>query len=459
MKTKLTNHLELLRTSFWFIPVLLLLGASTTAVAMVALDRSFDHLAIDLPWFLYNVNAEGARTILSTIAGSMMTVAGVTFSITIVTLNLASSQFGPRLLRNFMQDRKTQFALGTFVSTFIYCLLILHSTQPIGNDIFVPKLAVTFSVLLAMFNVGVLISFIHHIAISIQADIVVATIGKELERNVMRIFPDKWDDANPGLSDKMSALQEEVREHLPQQEITAHCSGYLQAIDFDGLMDLAVERDYIIHIELRPGLFVVENSVMAKVTIEEELDEVSRVSITRAFIIGDQRTPEQDIEYSIHQLVEVAVRALSPGVNDPNTAISCIDQLGVALCFLAERHFPPPNCFDNMGMLRLRIKPFTFRRIVRASFDQIRQNGIDCPAVVIRILEILDTVSKQSRHSEQRAALYHQANMVIRGLEQVFVEEDDQRDICSRYQKLLETLDCFEDEGVLYKAVAGESEK
>lgn len=191
MRIRLLNLWEHIRVSFWFIPALMIVAVIVFAVNMIALDRKIGFEPERFWGFMYSVDPEGARSILSTVAGSMITVAGVTFSITIVVLNLASSQFGPRLLRNFMQDRSTQAVLGTFIATFIYCLLVLRSVHTSSLSFFVPHLSVTVGVVLAIANVGVLIFFIHHIARSIQADRVVASISRELENNIRRIFSEE----------------------------------------------------------------------------------------------------------------------------------------------------------------------------------------------------------------------------------------------------------------------------
>lgn len=400
---------------------------------------------------LFSVSPEGARAILSTIAGSMMTVAGVTFSITIVVLNLASTQFGPRLLRNFMQDRSTQFVLGTFVASFIYCLLVLRSTQTISTEIFVPSFSVTLAVILAFLSVGVLIFFIHHISTSIQADQVIEGVSRELKQNIHRIFPDELEKKSEGLAKRISIIQERKKEHFHQQNIIACDNGYLQAIDQEGLLQMAKDNDYLIHLKLRPGQFVVEGSVIVNVSSEEKFDEGLTGAIINAFILGGQRTPEQDAEYSIHQLVEIAIRSLSPGINDPYTAIACIDQLGSALCKLAGRKLPSSSCFDDEGILRLRTKAYTYSGMLNASFDQIRQYGLDSVAVTIRMLEVLTVISIQTCNPDQRKAIHRQANMILRASWQVMLEKEDKGDTQERYEELLSVLNGFNDQNGPYE--------
>ncbi|GAB6193822.1 DUF2254 domain-containing protein [Desulfocastanea catecholica] len=445
MKTKLINWWESLKTSFWFIPTLMVLAAIVISIGIISLDRGSLTDYLRSYGFFNSVSPEGARSILSTLAASMMTVTGVTFSITIVVLNLASSQFGPRLLRNFIRDKSIQFVLGTFVASFIYCLIVLRSIQAVGTDIFVPNLSVTFAVGLALLDVGVLIYFIHHIATSIQADEVVAGVSAELERNIRRIFTTDLDDQPDEITDTISQLQEENKAHYNNHTIIADRKGYLQAIDLDGLLQTAKENDYLIRLHLRPGQFVVADGTLAVVSSEKEFDINLTGSITKAFIVGSNPTPEQDIEYSIHQLVEVAIRALSPGINDPFTAMACVDQLGTALCCLAKRKFPSSNYFDDQGQLRVKTKPFIYSGVLNASFDQIRQYGRSSMAVTIRLLETLLLIAEQTLQTEQRKAIHRQATMILRASQETVFEQNDREDVQNRYELLLCTLNKFDD--------------
>jgi uncharacterized membrane protein len=457
MKTRIFILLESLKSSFWFIPALMICAAIIISFTMVTLDRGFSEEASQRFYgFMLSVSPEGARSVLSTIAGSMMTVAGVTFSITIVVLNLASSQFGPRLLRNFIEDRGIQFVLGTFVSSFIYCLLVLRSVESIGNDTFVPSYSVTFSVVLAFLNVAVLIYFIHHIATSIQADEVIAKISAELQAHFRQIFTEELDNESTYSSKPLAELQEENAAHFHKHSISACTSGYLQAIDLDKMLQLAKDNDLLVYAQLKAGRFVVAGSTLAIVSSSDNMaTEDFDQAIRKAFIIGSARTSKQDAEYSVHQLVEIAVRALSPGINDPYTAIDCIDQLGAALCFLGNKEFPLESIFDDKGKLRLLIKPFTYAGILNASFDQIRQYGSTSVAVTVRLLEMLVIIAAQTGCSKQRKAIYRQANMILRTSREVLLERNDKKDVFDRYRTLLSVLNKFNDQATPYAVPEG----
>ncbi len=196
---RLAQLWESLRTSYWFVPTVMTAGAVGLSFASVHLDQVVKAEWVRAVGWIWAGSPEGARQVLSTIAGSMITVAGVAFSITIVALTLASTQFGPRLLRNFVRDLGNQVVLGTFVSTFVYCLLVLRTVR--GGDVaeFVPYLSVTLGVAFALASLGVLIYFIHHVSGAIQAEHLIASVADELEDAIERMFPESWASPEPRL--------------------------------------------------------------------------------------------------------------------------------------------------------------------------------------------------------------------------------------------------------------------
>jgi uncharacterized membrane protein len=440
MKTRLLHFWESVRTSFWFIPALMVFSAVALSMIMIVIDSRLSLDGYRGFAFAYTGGPDGARSVLSTIAGSMITVAGVAFSVTIVALTLASSQFGPRLLRNFMKDTGHQVVLGTFIATFMYCLLILRTVHGVGDQVFVPSLSVTFAVVLALVNVGVFIYFIHHVAGSIQADQVIASVYGELVEHMKQLFPEELGyEREAGGPDRVAQKPEmDGNRHIHRLRISQ--SGYLQAIESDSLLTLATQHDLVFHLHYRPGKFIVPGSTLVTVQCPERLEDELAEQIVDAFILGAQRTPEQDAEFAIHQLVEVAVRALSPGINDPFTAIACIDRLGSALCCLTNRAFPSPYRYDDEGRLRVIAKPITFGGITKAALDQIRQHGRSSVAVTIRLLETLHLIAVQTRHPDQRQALLRQAHMLERGSRDAFSEEEDREDVHQRYHAVLDAL-------------------
>ncbi|PLY48224.1 hypothetical protein CSZ94_01145 [Janthinobacterium sp. ROICE36] len=429
MKTLLMKYWDRLRSSFWFVPAAMACLAVALAMSAVALDKAAGQR---LDWS-YSGGAEGASQLLGTVAGSMIAIAGTVFSLTLVALSLASSQLGPRLLRNFMRDTANQVALGTFVATFVYCLFVLRTIRRADEVAFVPHLAVSIGVLLAVISIGVLIYFIHHVSVSIQADEVVARVGKELDDSIDRLFP-------APLGQPASMAREATgAEHLPAtfardaRPVPALEDGYLQLIDADTLMALASEEDMLLQLERRPGHYLVKGRAMVMVWPGERVTDSLVARMNAAFVLGNRRTAGQDIEFCVHQLVEIAVRALSPGINDPFTAIACVDRLGSALCRLARRDMPSSHRYDPDGKLRLLVPVPTFAGTVDSAFNQIRQSARSNPAVAIRMLDAIAQIADQVQSAQDAVCLQRQADMLIRGARVAVPEADDLSAIEARY--------------------------
>lgn len=436
---KLGKLWDSLHSSYWFVPALMAGLAITMALAMLTLDRAGKSGPIEKLAWIYAGGPDGARTLLSTIAGSMITVAGTAFSITIVALTLASSQFGPRLLRNFMRDTGNQVVLGTFIATFIYCLLVLRTVRGDDYNVFVPQISVTVGIVLAMTSIGVLIYFIHHASTSIQAWHVITEVGSDLDKAIDRLFPQK---IGYGESGEKRRWVEEIpvgfdREASP---ILATSSGYLQAIDDDKLMKIAKSKQLLVRLKHRPGKFVVKGSELIVLWPGERVNEKLTQQLNEAFILGKQRTEQQDIQFCIDQLVEVAVRAISPGINDPFTAIRCIDQLSVGLCHLAEKDFPSPYRYDDDNKLRVIADPVTFAKLIDDAFNQIRQYSKTDVAVRIRMLEAIAVIATHTVNKKDRAALLHHANAIERSSGDEIAQECDRRDIEERYLAVVKAL-------------------
>ncbi len=437
MRSKLPYFWDDLRTSFWFVPTLMALLAIGLAFGMVALDKAIkDQVEASWGW-TYTGGPEGARAVLAAIAGSMITVAGTVFSIVIVALSLASGQFGPRLLRNFIRDRSNQFVLGTFTATFTYSLLVLRTVRGTDADQFVPAIGVAVGIVMAMASLGVLIYFIHHVAVFIQADHVIAAVSDELNDAIDTLWPDELGHEPPE-PPAASALPEGFeKEAVP---VAAPGSGYLAAIDHDELLGLARRHDLVVRVAHRPGHFVVRGSKLASVWPEDRLEDGLRAQLVGAFLLEPQRTAFQDVEFSVDQLVEIAVRALSPGINDPFTAVACIDRLGEALCRLAGRSVPSAFRHDEESRLRVVARPVTFGEVADAALNQIRQYGRTSVAVLIRLLASLTELAEQVRRDEDRAVLEHHADLVLEAARQALPQEMDRTAVERRHAVFLVAL-------------------
>ena len=410
------------------------------AFATVALDTLVTDW-LTLNWGLnFTGGAEGASSLLGAIAGSMITIAGVVFSMTLVALSLASSQLGPRLLRNFMRDTTTQMVLGTFVATFLYCLLVLRTIRRAEEIVFVPHLSVTLGVLLAVVSVGVLIYFIHHVSVSIQANEIVARVGTELIEGIERLFPENIGRGAPRIPTEppdAGFLDTFDREARP---IGSAGEGYLQFVDGDDLIALAIQEDVVIRLERRPGQYVVATRPLALVWPGNKVTDQLIDRVNSAFALGNQRTSGQDIEFAVNQLVEIAIRALSPGVNDPFTAMVCVDRLGSALCRLAELDMPSPYRHDTQDQIRVITPVFTFPDVTDAAFNQIRQYGRSSTAVTIRLLETIAEVAGSAHRPEDCAALLRHAKMIARGARDGLLEDEDRQVVEEHFQSVNKLL-------------------
>lgn len=436
MKAKLKFFLDMIKTSFWFLPLLVILITIGLAFLFIWLDIAYRFEPNGFFEHSLSGGAESARQVLTTIAGAMLGVAGTVFSITLVALTLASSQFGARLLRNFMYDRLNQLVLGTYVATFLYCLLVLKTVKSDGDTGLVPNLSVMVAMILAIANIFLLIIYIHHISISIQADHVISDVNKHLERSLKKLFPE---DLGEGPGDNMKSqkqYQELLASHPFNDKVISTRSGYLQAIDNDGLMSLASGQSMIISLNHRPGDFLVENEAIAEVFSKEACTDKMKKRIRDTFVFGRVRTPVQDAEFAIHQLVEIASRALSPGVNDPFTAMTCIDKLKANICYLSKAKFPSAWRYDEEGDLRMKVDPVTFSGIMDAAFNQIRQYGKSSPSVIIRLMEALVTIDAFTTDFGKKESVRQHARMVLNAAESSGYDDNDLNDLKERFQEI-----------------------
>lgn len=400
---------EYLRGTYWAVPSAMAVVAVALSVFVIRLDEAVTAARLEhLPW-VFAGGPEGARAVLSTIAGSMITVAGVTFSITIVALTLASQQFGPRLLRSFLRDPGNQIVLGTFVSTFLYCLLVLRTIRGTDATEFVPHLAVTLGVVLAMLSLGVLIFFIHHVATSIQASRIIAKVAGDLAAAAARVCPERWGDGDRDPSPDAPAAAFASAAGSESRPVRATTAGYVQAIDDERLMAIACEQDLSVRLHVRAGAFVRDGSVLMTVGAVPVDRDWTEAPFRKVAIIGAERTGTQDIEFFVNQLVELAVRALSPGINDPATARSCIDRLEQSLCDLASRRFPPAARYDAGHTLRVITSPVTFGTLVESAFAEIGRYGASSVSVTCRLLEAVRTIAGCVRRDGDRRPLAEQA--------------------------------------------------
>jgi len=435
----------------WVVPTVLVVAAVGLFAVTYTLDRAAYRGDLRLPGWVHTGTADAGRQILTALAAAVITVVGLVFSITIVALTLASTQFGPRMLRNFVRDRGTQATLGTFVATFVYAVLALGSISPGGRGDFVPHLSITVALALVLVDLGVLIFFIHHVARSIQLPQVIASIAADLSKAIdaeviasngaPAASGSEGAPATSGSASPDGAPAPSVAELLALMDsggttVLATRSGYLQFVSYDTLVGIASETNAVIRLLYRPGHFVVEGLPLATVWPAEAATAVTR-ELERAHVTGPHRTLTQDLAFAIDQLVEIAIRALSPAVNDTFTAITCIDWLGEGLCKISARWNPRQVHRDRTGHVRVVATEAHFNRFIERAFDKIRQAGRGMPAVMIRQLDALARIMEYTTTPDQRRALVEQAEMIRRSSTESVPEESDRRDVQRRYDALL----------------------
>ncbi len=423
-----------LKASFWFIPVLIIAASIPMAIGFIYLDGTSDYSREGIERYFFVSSADSARSILSTISGAMIGVAGTVFSVTLVALTLASSQFGPRLIKNFMSIRLNQVVLGTYVATYLYCLLVLNAIKDTDALSFIPAISILVAILLAVVNIILLIIFIHQIAISIQADKVVSDIHEFISSQVKTLFPDKLGEEK---EDESSIQTEEIfAQYDHSMTLNAPKSGYLEYIDSESLLNLMIAENALLILDVRPGNYLVEGIEIGKIYFHEKSDKDKLSAINKKIIVGKIRTPQQDFEFSIHQMVEIAARALSPGVNDPFTAIACIDNLTSTICYLAEVKFPSTYRFDGDKNLRVIASSLNYEGVLNTAFNQIRQFSAGSPAVIIRLMEALMTISKITKNTKHHPAIIRHVQMVINVGRQSIKEENDLQDLLDRAKQI-----------------------
>jgi uncharacterized membrane protein len=425
------------RASFWFVPSLIVAVSIVLAVALIGADFTGSEQWLARWPRLFGVGADGARGTLSTIAGSMMTVVGVTFSMVLMTLALASSQYTSRILRNFMRDRVTQVVLGVFAGIFIYCLIVLRTIRGGVDGVFVPSLAVSFSVLLAMGGIGVLIFFIHHIAASIQASSIIASVADETMAAVDRLFPGKLgqgpvvDDEDQGVL----ALPERQWHSVP-----AMGNGYIQSMDTAALLRLARENNTIVRMERGIGDFVVHDTTLASLALEVPPEHEIITALQEACRIDRYRMVEQDCAFGIRQIVDMALKALSPGINDTTTAVMCVDYLTAILARLASRGIPSSHRYEDRKLRVIAIGP-TFGSLVAESFDQIRGSAQNNVAIMLRMLGAFQTIAGLTASPIRRRALLDQVERVSEMAERSVESAHDRARINAQIARVCEALE------------------
>jgi uncharacterized membrane protein len=420
--------------SLWFIPSLAVTGSVLLGVGLVELDARVEQPLGERWPRLFGAGYEGARGMLTAIASSMITVAGVVFSLTIVSLSLAASQYSPRVLRTFSSDRPTQVVLGAFVGIFAYCLVVLRTIRG-GDDEadFVPSIAVLGGLVLALVGVGLLVYFIHHLAESIQAASILLRLSKATRKVIDDAFPES-------LGDSESAPRQAPTLPEPRtiSRLAARASGYLVDVNMKGLVAFSRARGSIIRMDAGIGDFVISGQPLLSVQ-DDELTDAEATSLLACYTLDRQRTIEQDPGFGIQQIVDVGSKALSAGINDASTAMLCVDRLTEILSQLAPRRISPV-LRDEHGPLGVIVKGPSFAMFVDLAYHTLRNDALAKPLVIMRLIWSNGCVGAVTHEVSRRRVLAEQARCIANQARQADDVTGDFADIFARALELDATL-------------------
>ncbi|MGE0813996.1 MAG: DUF2254 domain-containing protein [Vicinamibacterales bacterium] len=415
-------------TSFWLWPVLITLSSIAGALLAISADRQWADVfrAPATVGLLFGGSPAGARTALSTIAGAMITIAALVFSTTMIALTLASNQLGPRVMRVFMADRGTQMSLGVFIGTFAYCLVGLGAVDDTAAARFVPRLTVSGAFVLALTGLGVLIYFLHHVARAIQAPVAIASVAADLDRSVARRSRTGPDQPGPRVRPvDVSASDDLV--------VAATRKGYVQIVDAEALAAVACAHDVEVRVSCRAGDFVFPGVPLARLRLpagEAPAADSRRIAhdVAGAIAVGEERTPVQDLAFQFDQLIEIGIRALSPGINDPITCLSCLHQCTAALAAIAAQPEPGRIVRDSTGRARVFLRERDFEDFAGLVFNGLRTYGAGSRLVVLALLDALGQLARTVAPA-WRPCLDDHAERIVADARRRIDNEADLRDI------------------------------
>ena len=433
---RLRNFWDNVRATYWFVPAVMTSLAAVAALTMYSLDQLIpNYLLLDKWYLFYPASVAEARSALVTVADTSLGVIGVVFSITLVPLSITSGQYGSIVLRTFLRDRGTQFVLGAYSATTFYCLFVLMGRGSASNQT-VP-LSVTIAVYMLLASLLMLLYFFHHVADSLQASTVVQQVSRELEQVIEQDYP---------LERVTAPFDHQHAEELTRQTAVSQCEvitsnreGYVRAIDYDQLIHIAAKHKLILRIKCLPGDFVGRGDQLL-VAWPSPVDKHVSLVANRAYMLGKNRTLFQDTEFGIYSIVIIAVRALSPAINDPNTPVLCLNRLGAALGMLAERQRPSPYYLDKDNQLRIISEPVSFERLVGVAFNMIREYGRANAEIMIKMLETIKFVAAHARSDNQRKVLLKHSTLIEHDSHTGLPSEYDQQRVHDTYDETVRAI-------------------
>ena len=405
-----------LKVSFWFAPAIMAVAAVLLAWTIYWLDGQIPNDALASSRFVLAGTPGELRTGLLGMAGTVLATAGVVFTLLTLPLSTVAAQYGSRLLRLFLGDRTAQFVLGMFVATFVYCMAAALSIPAINVEIESPQLTATVGLYLMLATFTTLIVLVQHISTMLQAPNIAASAGAELRNVVDAEMPNEFTGRGErAIANASQAGQgpSDISLETEGYALRVKESGYIQYIDPDLMLATAREKDLVIRLLHKPGRFVRSGVAVALVWPAERVDERAEGEIREAFQIGNVRTPTQDVQYAVNQLVEMAVRAMSPAINDPFTAMTCLDHLGDGLARFVRQEERGRQYYDRQGRLRLVLEPVNFADLVDAAFDMLRHASCDNASVLLHMLAVIDVIGREAKAPEARQLLHRHVGLIL----------------------------------------------
>lgn len=428
------NTWDRLEVSFWFAPTVMALGAVLLAWVMYWLDLQIPNDALQSSRFVLSGTPGEMRSALLNIAGTVLATAGVVFTLLTLPLSTVAAQYGSRLLRVFLGDRTTQFVLGMFVGTFVYCIAGALSIPTVSVEYEAPQLTATLGVYLMLATFATLILLVQHISTMLQAPNIAAAAGAELREVVSAEISEqvtRGDGARGKVQTRLGLHAQPTPDAGKEKEgypVRIRSTGYIQYIDPEIMLTLAQEKNIVIHLRHKPGHYVQSGTVVAMIWPSDRVDQQFDKLVCRAFRIGNGRTPTQDIEYAVNQLTEMAVRAMSPAINDPFTAMTCLDHVGVGLAQFIRQGERASQYTDRDGKLRLVLEPVTFGELLNAAFDMLRHASCSNASVLLHMLAVIGVIGREANAPKARQLLLGHVRL-IQAESQVgdLIEQDRQR--------------------------------
>jgi len=472
---RLRNLWQQLIGSYWFIPTTCVIVGLLLAPLLLTVDQYFDREAVKQIAFAFTGNDDSARAIMTSIAGAVLGVAGTTFSITIAVLSMASSQFGPRLLRNFLTDTANQLVLGAFIGTFSYSLLVLKSIHKYDVALGVPQLAVTFAIIMAIVCALLLVYFVQHMVHAIQASHVIQGASNEAVKNIHY-----WYGAHCDIQHQRDIEHHDLEAFhtWPATPIYPPSSGYVQQIYLESLITLTQEYGGMVHIHVNTGDYVTDQNVIGyfyqrpanhpsnqRLTVTPHLAVLPRAPdgdfwqrFAGCLRLEQRLAHSNDISYSLSQMTEIAVRALSPGINDPKTAVNCVQSLTSCLSIMMRRQPPTPYHFyiptpetdtKESRTLEQTQRPAILAVVtyvpmisdfINVSLGEIRRYAATDLMVLKALCQAMVNLNYSCVNHAQQQTLLHELDLIKRaGEENLSYQElvDDLMDMCQQAEQFI----------------------